>query len=143
MPVTIEVFRGAAAIEVLTLQDRASDAVTTYTTAATLAAALWSGDDQAALVVPLAEWFTDATDGIDWWPNPWLRQQLDANRLIVRGLTTEIVAKKALSYVLEAQIGMGGDTPYEKLAARFDWQAEQLVKTYRAEIDLNADGAPD
>jgi hypothetical protein len=81
--------------------------------------------------------------GRDPMPSKWLRDQLAANLLMVRDLTKEVVAKRALYYICKAQLGRNGDHAYQDLARGFAFEANELVKTYRAEIDLNGDGYAD
>jgi hypothetical protein len=81
--------------------------------------------------------------GRDPIPSKWLRDQLASNFLIVRDQTREIVAKKAIAFVCDQQIDGSDENPYTTLASRFHWQAENLVKVYRAEVDLSGDGFAD
>ncbi len=75
--------------------------------------------------------------GRDPIPSKWLRDQLDANYLIVRDVIKEVTAKKAIAYVCAAQVGpKRDDNPYKDLARDFHWEADNLIKTVRAEIDL-------
>ena len=60
----LEVMVGADAAWKLTLRDRASKPITTYTSAAALSAACWQGDDQAALFSPSATWIDPASGTI-------------------------------------------------------------------------------
>jgi hypothetical protein len=79
-------------------------------------------------------------------PSKWLRDQLEANptKLMLRGLVTEIVAKKALAFICDGQVGVGeGSRDYERLARMYHAEAGSLAKTLRAEIDLNGDGWPE
>lgn len=74
-------------------------------------------------------------------PSVWLRQQLDADALIVRDLVREIAAKKALAFICEGQLGVGeAAEQYAKLGRRYHWDAAQLCKTLRAEIDTIGPG---
>jgi hypothetical protein len=81
--------------------------------------------------------------GRDPMPSKWLRDQLANNLLMVTDTTREVTAKKALSYICRAQLGKNGDHSYQDLARGFAFEANELVKTYRAEIDLNGDGFAD
>jgi hypothetical protein len=58
----IECQQKADAVETIELTDRAGATVTTFTGAATLAAEVWAGDDQAVLFAPGASW-ADAAAG--------------------------------------------------------------------------------
>lgn len=76
-------------------------------------------------------------------PNPWLRDQLAADALIVRDITREIVSRKAAAYACEGQLGSGDVSPIQRLGQREDLKAETLLAGYVAEIDTNGDGAAD
>jgi hypothetical protein len=80
---------------------------------------------------------------VDFAPSKWLRDQIKANTLIVQPKTIELVACRALFYICQPQLGKQGDVPYRDLARQFAKRASDLVKTYRAEIDLNNDGYAD
>jgi hypothetical protein len=84
-----------------------------------------------------------ATSGWDPIPSKWLRDQLALNTLIVTGDTIEIVAKKALAYLCADQVGQDGTNPYQELGRTFARDAHNLLKTYRAEVDLDGDGNAD
>lgn len=58
----IDCIAGADRVVTLTLRDAGGDPVTTYTSAATLAATVWPGDDRLASFSPTAAW-TDAPAG--------------------------------------------------------------------------------
>lgn len=79
----------------------------------------------------------------DMPPSKWLRDQLDANLLMVREQTVELCALRALWLICSGQIGREADSPYQSLARSFLRRADNLVKTYRAEIDLDGDGYPE
>jgi hypothetical protein len=81
--------------------------------------------------------------GVDFAPSKWLRDQLDANTLMVRGKTREMVAKRALYYILLPQLGKAGDISYRQIAREFARSSSDLVKTTRFELDLNGDGFAD
>lgn len=55
--------------------------------------------------------------------------------LIIREITKEYCAKKAISYVCAAQIGRTSERNFQALANFFRRDAEALLKTYVAEID--------
>lgn len=79
----------------------------------------------------------------DWpidQPSTWLRTKLEADPsgLIVRPKTREILAKKAIAHVLDAQVGREGSDNYRALAGRFHDAAGDLLKTYIAEIDVGS-----
>jgi hypothetical protein len=73
-------------------------------------------------------------------PSTWLRTKLEASTsaLIVREKTREIVAKMAIAYVCDAQIGRDGSDNYLNLAAKFARDAGGLLRTYKAEVDTGA-----
>jgi hypothetical protein len=73
-------------------------------------------------------------------PSKWLRDQLNANLLIVREQTIELCALRTLWLICSAQIGREAESPYQKLARGFLMRSENLAKTYRAEFDLDGDG---
>jgi hypothetical protein len=73
-------------------------------------------------------------------PSKWLKDQLAANKLIVTDQTKEIVAKRALYYICKAQLGRNGDHSYQDLARGFQRESEEMLKTYRGEIDLDGSG---
>lgn len=68
---------------------------------------------------------------------------LAANDLMVKDRTREIVAHKAIGYICDQQISGAKDDPYVARAFFHHLRAEELVKSYRAEIDINGDGFPD
>lgn len=78
----------------------------------------------------------------DVFPNTWLRGQLANNRLIVRDMTREITARRAIAYLCESQLGSvalghaSEGTSYQDLANRYLAQAQSLVASYVAELDL-------
>jgi hypothetical protein len=101
------------------------------------------GDTAPMIGTPgFANWSMFA-GSIDFAPSKYLRDQLAGNTLIIQPKTREIVACRALFYILRPQLGCVGDTPYRELAADFARRATSMVKTYRAEIDLNHDGWAD
>lgn len=73
-------------------------------------------------------------------PSKWLRDQLDAGKLIVRDQVREVVARWAIADVCDAQVGRDGETPYQALASRFRRRADALARSLRAEVDLDGDG---
>jgi hypothetical protein len=73
----------------------------------------------------------------------YLRDQLALDLLIVTDQVREITAKRALHYICRGQVGRGDERPYEALARSFARDAEEAVKTYRAEVDLGGDGYAD
>lgn len=77
-------------------------------------------------------------------PSAWLRQQLDANRLIVRDLVKEICSNKALGFICQGQIGPDDKGQQFLVLSRFYRnEANNLARTLRAEVDLNGDGLPE
>jgi hypothetical protein len=77
--------------------------------------------------------------GVDFAPSKWIRDQLAANTLMVRGKIRELVACRALYYICNAQLGKAGDESYRALGKEFARRATNLVKTTRFELDLNGD----
>lgn len=76
--------------------------------------------------------------------NKWLQDQLDADTLMVTDDIRELLAKKALGYALEYQVGSRDETSYQELAAAFHAEADLwLAPDITAGLDLNADGWPD
>jgi hypothetical protein len=76
-------------------------------------------------------------------PSVWIRQQLAAGGLVLRDLVVEIVAKKALAFICEGQMGASGSTfDFAKLGRWYSREANELVKTLRAEIDADGNGYP-
>lgn len=80
--------------------------------------------------------FEGSRDG----PSKWLKDQLAADKLIVTDLTKEICAKRALYLICKPQLGRNGDHSYQDLARSFRAESEELLKTYRAEVDLDGSG---
>lgn len=78
-------------------------------------------------------------------PNKWLRDQLDADYLIVRDWVKEATARMALSFICEDQIGTESETqtPYQVLANRNASIAQAIACSHVAEIDFNADSQAD
>jgi hypothetical protein len=78
----------------------------------------------------------------------WLRQQLDAGALVVRGDVVEMTARKAISYVCEAQLSRLEEQEVV-LGRQFARIAEQMVKCLRADLTFtvrspdNLDAWPD
>ncbi|MDE2506814.1 MAG: hypothetical protein KGM43_06360 [Planctomycetota bacterium] len=109
----------------------------------------WLDDIIIARARPGTLMWTPATSGLEAFfepdaPNPFVRQWLAQNFLIIRDITLEITARKAISIACELGAGIGDSGgQYDALGARYGSQAEQLVRSYRAEIDLNGDGMPD
>lgn len=78
-------------------------------------------------------WLT--TGGRDPAPGTWLRDQLAAGGLIVRDQVREITAKRAIYLIGMPQLARLEQSE-QTLARAYGREAEQLVKLYRAEIDL-------
>lgn len=76
-------------------------------------------------------------------PSAWLRDQLAADHLIVRGPVREIAAKRALYLICSPQLGKRGEYSYQDLARRYERETEELVKLLWAEIDTDGDGLAD
>lgn len=68
---------------------------------------------------------------------------LRSNFLMVKDRTKEIVAHKAIGYICDQQISGSKDDPYVARAFFHHLTAEEMVKSYRAEIDINSDGYAD
>ena len=86
----------------------------------------------------------------DCYPTKWLRDQLKANSgvggttaLICYDQVIEIVSKRALYYVLSAQVSAKGENPFGQKAREFRAEASNLAKLLRAEVDMNGDGYAD
>jgi len=73
--------------------------------------------------------------GQDPYPSKWLRDQFANNSLIVRDQTKEITARLSTWYVCSPQLSRLEEEEV-KLARACRREAEQLLKLYRAEIDL-------
>ncbi len=56
------------------------------------------------------------------------------------GIVPRIVAYRTVYEILDDQIGKQGDTPYQDLAARYKRRANDLLMTWVAKIDTDADG---
>ena len=70
--------------------------------------------------------------------NRWMKDNLRDNKLLVTPRIKRICAYYALSLICETLIDKGGK--YFSLAARFRFEAESLLSSTTAEIDLNGDG---
>lgn len=75
--------------------------------------------------------------------NTWLQTQLDANTLMITDDIRECLAKKALGFALEYQIGGVQETSYQELADRFHADADTLAAMTTPGLDINNDGWPD
>lgn len=79
-------------------------------------------------------------------PSTWLRGKLTAetSALVSRPKTIEILAKKAIAFVCEAQVGRESARDFAAHARAYHGDADSLLKTYRAEIDAKDtyDGVP-
>ena len=73
--------------------------------------------------------------GQDTYPSQWLRDMLALNTLIVRDQTKEITARLSTWYVCSPQLSRLEEEEV-KLARECRWEAEELLRIYRAEIDL-------
>lgn len=76
-------------------------------------------------------------------PNATIQGYLDSNFLLIRPRTIEICSHKAISLLCEKQFSGEKDDPYLARAVYHQRRASDLIKTYRAEIDVNADGLAD
>lgn len=75
--------------------------------------------------------------------NTWLQQQLDANTLMVTDDIREVLAKKALAFALEYQIGGHEGTSYQALATMFHVEVDLcLTPMLTPGLDLNGSGWP-
>jgi hypothetical protein len=70
----------------------------------------------------------------------WMRAALAADGLLVRPAVARACACYAIAEACEPQLGKLEGTSYQALGRRMRYQAEQLVRTLRAEVDTNADG---
>lgn len=76
--------------------------------------------------------------------NTWLQQQLDADKLMVTDDIKECLAKKALGFALEYQIGDApGGTSYQVLADRFHAEADNLAVMTTPALDITGSGWPE
>lgn len=76
--------------------------------------------------------------------DPILQGYLDDDQLIVTPTLVEMNAKKALSFVCLAQIGLDEkSTTWQRLGEYFKGEADRLACCYTAMIDRNADGFSD
>jgi hypothetical protein len=55
----------------------------------------------------------------------------------------EMTAKHAIGLVLQDVVTSGGDQPYARMALLFLEQANNLLRQYTAEVDINGDGYPE
>jgi hypothetical protein len=75
--------------------------------------------------------------------NTWLKQQLEANTLMITDDIRECLAKKALGFALEYQIGNApGGTSYQAMANLFHAEADNLAIMTTPGLDLNNSGWP-
>jgi hypothetical protein len=75
--------------------------------------------------------------------NTWLQQQLDANTLMITDDIREVLAKKALAFALEYQIGSHEGTAYQTLAGWFHFDADNLAIQTTPALDLSGSGWPE
>lgn len=85
--------------------------------------------------------------------NQWLRDQLNANRLLLADGTgtptpdgrkiREAIARRAIGLVLSHQLTGANQNPYKELAYEYLATAESLVIQTTAEIDLDGNGVAD
>src|SRR5262249_26067117 len=74
----------------------------------------------------------------------WLREQLDADTLMVTDQIRECAAKKALAFICEGQVGPSeSQAPYARLARMYHSQADYLGTCLVLSLDTNGDGFPD
>jgi hypothetical protein len=102
----------------------------------------WAGLYAAGDFLRRQDTFQWTTPG-DVAPAPWMRDALAAGGLIVRPAVTRICALYAIAEACEPQLGKAEGTSYQALGRRKRYQAEQLVRSLRAEVDTNADGVAD
>lgn len=92
---------------------------------------------------PLAFIFNISTPLTPWGPveapNYVIQGYLQANYLLVRDSTVEIIARKALGHICEKQFSLDPNNPvWEKRARHFHGTAANRVATYRAEINISS-----
>ena len=75
--------------------------------------------------------------------NPYIKQLLANNQLIVTRKVIEATALYAIALVCQAQLMPGTKNPYGEMADTFLRRAEDRASTITAEIDLNGDGLGD
>jgi hypothetical protein len=74
----------------------------------------------------------------------WLQQQFDADALMLTDQIREAAAKKALAFICEGQVGVGGAAvAYARLARMYHSQADSLGTCLMLSLDTNGDGTPD
>lgn len=74
----------------------------------------------------------------------WLQDQLDNDTLIVTDQIREAVAKKAMAYICEGQVGLGDQaSQYARLGRMYHSQADQIATCLVLSLDTNRDGWPD
>ena len=88
--------------------------------------------------------------GVDPFPSKWFRDTLSANTgvggtpaLICYDQVIEIVCCRSIYLICRDEISRREDNPYIKLGLGFGKVADNMVKTLRAEVDINGDGYAD
>jgi hypothetical protein len=91
---------------------------------------------------PLAYIFNIQTPLTPWGPveapNYVIQGYLQADYLLVRDSTIEIVARKAIAHLCEKQIPLDGSEVWERRARHFHATAANRVATYRAELNISS-----
>jgi hypothetical protein len=91
---------------------------------------------------PLAYIYNIMTPLTPWGPveapNYVIQGYLQADYLLVRDSTREIVARKALAMICEKQIGLTGDDPWPRRARHFHATAHNRLTTYRCELNVSS-----
>ncbi len=76
--------------------------------------------------------------------SPWLQEQFDADKLMVTDQVREACAKKALAFICEGQVGIGGASgEYARLAKVYHSQADYLATCMTLQLDTDGDGFAD
>ena len=116
---------------------------------------LSSDDDQSGFAAQRGRartWLEDiihAHDRGQFWGggvvrSRWLEEQLAAGAMIVDDQVREAVAKKALAYICEGQIGLGDERgQYARLARMYHGQADYLASCLTIGLDSDGDGLAD
>jgi hypothetical protein len=115
---------------------------------------LWKNSSGMSPTLGQSGWNAASLGYANDLPSKWLRDQITPapvdgqhpansgnpgiySALIVRELTKEYCAKMAISYICAAQMGRTSERNFQGLASYFRRDADSLLKTYTAEIDLS------
>lgn len=105
---TEQVLQGADFARTITILDRDGDAVTTFTGAATLAATLWPGDDQASLLTLTSTWVSAPAGTVRISATAAQTATLTPGTYPVRlAITASGVVSSAVVFMLEALAAPG------------------------------------